>query len=137
MKCLSAINQPSEQCRGRFTVPNADLSACHQPFLGSGKSLDGSDFFAHSQDRDGYDGADKSAMGTINRPLHCPDARLPTTHSYTRIFCADLQLNHIISKDPGYAQVMYYTQLTSPTSSVLRLCIFPHQRLPIFLCPVL
>jgi hypothetical protein len=30
-------------------------------------------------------GADKSAMGTINRPLHCLDARLPTTNSYTRI----------------------------------------------------
>src|SRR6266581_3013446 len=29
-------------------------------------------------------GADKSAVGAINRPLQCPDARLPTTNSYTR-----------------------------------------------------
>ena len=28
-------------------------------------------------------GADKSAVGTINRPLHCPYAPLPTTISYT------------------------------------------------------
>jgi hypothetical protein len=27
--------------------------------------------------------ADKSAVGAINRPLHCPYARLPTTKSYT------------------------------------------------------
>src|SRR5437867_568565 len=29
-------------------------------------------------------GADKSAVGTINRPLHCPYALFPTTNSYTR-----------------------------------------------------
>ncbi len=28
-------------------------------------------------------GADKSAVGTINRPLHCPYASFPTTISYT------------------------------------------------------
>ena len=30
-------------------------------------------------------GADKSALGTVNRPLHCLDARLPTTNSYTLV----------------------------------------------------
>ena len=27
--------------------------------------------------------ADKSALGAINRPLHCPDARLPTRRIHT------------------------------------------------------
>ena len=61
-----------------YRPPTSHLSAPGNPSVGRISAI-------IDRIRDGCDGADKSALGTINRPLHCPYARLPTMSLYTRL----------------------------------------------------
>src|SRR5438445_9971650 len=59
-----------------YRPTTSHLSAPENPSVGRISSIRG-------MICDTCDGADKSAVGTINRPLHCPYAHLPTTNLYT------------------------------------------------------
>ncbi|HET8853374.1 MAG TPA: hypothetical protein VFN02_12680 [Ktedonobacteraceae bacterium] len=59
MNYLLAIKRAEDKCRGRFIVPIADLSAHASP----------PDSTRRDSPLEPTTGADKSAMGAVNRPL--------------------------------------------------------------------